>query len=495
MNKPALFLAVLAASLVACSYDLGVPSGPGSGGGGASAGEFTVVVEPDASLDATPSVLQLRVDAPPLGTQAGRVAVASGELSPTLLRELETDQVSAALSARLVPVVSWFDDKGSLHVAPTVELAAGQLYTLALEDAAIGHSFTVAATPPAVLPRIWPPPGMAATAGLGVWCGPKPLEGMRAADVALEPIGVSGELSLGVEGVDPRCVSFEAAAPPRTNTPSVALPAVPGVEPIAGLDPRPLSKEAAPHAIAALGCVAGEISFGPACVRVLDDRLVGQSPAAPVLWAVRGAAIDVVTTTSASDPFVLTGLSPSTEISLAVSAIDTAGRISRSTFAAKTAAPMAHVILSEVLADPIGPEPAEEWVELFNDGDVAANLKGFVLVDLGGETPLPAAMLAPHAYALLVGDDYVANDGFDPLPAAGTLLLRVPRVGKSGLSNEGEPLTLKDAEGAVVSSITAAPKPKSGLSVSRLTPSAPDTPGSFVLTSPTPGAPNAAGAP
>ena len=172
--------------------------------------------------------------------------------------------------------------------------------------------------------------------------------------------------------------------------------------------------------------------------------LVGRAPTAPLLWAVRGGGIDAAVATNASDPFVLTGLSPSTEISLVVSSIDTAGRVSRTTLATKTAPPMAHVILNELLADPIGPEPAEEWVELLNDGDVAAELKGFVLVDLGGETPLPPAMLAPHAYALLVGDDYVANDGFDPLPAAGTLLLRVPRVGKSGLSNEGEPLTLRD---------------------------------------------------
>jgi hypothetical protein len=230
-------------------------------------------------------------------------------------------------------------------------------------------------------------------------------------------------------------------------------------------------------------------------VRVLDDRLVGRAPAAPLLWAVHGGGIDTASATNASDPFVLTGLSPATAVSIAVSAIDTAGRVSRTTLATKTAAPMAHLVLNEVLANPIGPEPAEEWVELVNDGSVAADLKGFVLVDLGGETPLPAAFLAPHAYALLVGADYVANDGFDPLPAGGTLLLQVPRVGKSGLSNDGEPLTLRDASGAIVSTFPAAPKPKSGLSVSRVAPSAPDVPASFVVTLPTPGAPNGAATP
>jgi hypothetical protein len=495
MSKHALFLPVLAVVLLACSYDLGLPPGAGSGGGGASAAGFTVAIEPEAMADAAPSVVWLRVDAPPAGTDPSRVTVVSGELSPTLLREFATDQVSAALSARVVPVVAWLDDKGALFVAPTVELAAGQLYTLALEDFELGAPFTVATSPPAVLPRIWPPAGLAASAGFGVWCGPKPLAGARPTVTALEPMGVSGQLAPGVEGVDARCVSFTASGPPRANVPSVAPPAVPGVTPVACLDPRPLSKEAAPENVPKLACLPGEVAFGPGCVQVLDDRLIGRAPAAPLLWAVHGAGVDAVSTTNASDPFVLTGLAPSTEISLNVSAIDTAGRSARTTFATRTAGPMAHVVLNEVLADPIGPEPAEEWVELVNDGSAPADLKGFVLVDLGGETPLPPAVLAPHAYALLVGEDYVANDGFDPVPAAGTLLIRVPRVGKSGLSNDGEPLVLRDASGAIVSSFPAAPKPKSGLSVSRISPSAPDTPGSFALTTPTPGAPNAAAVP
>ena len=174
--------------------------------------------------------------------------------------------MSAALSARLVPVVAW-SEGGALYVAPTVELAAGQLYTVALEDFSLGTPFTVAPMPPPVLPRVWPPAGLAATAGFGVWCGAAPLDGMhRAADV-LEPAGMSGHLAPGVEGVDARCISFSSDGPPRAGTPSVAAPAVPGVKTIIGLDPRPLAKEAAPEAVPKLACVPGEVGFGPGCVQ------------------------------------------------------------------------------------------------------------------------------------------------------------------------------------------------------------------------------------
>ncbi len=38
-------------------------------------------------------------------------------------------------------------------------------------------------------------------------------------------------------------------------------------------------------------------------------------------------------------------------------------------------------------------------MELVNDGSVPAELGGYVLVDVGGETPLPAATLLPGDFA------------------------------------------------------------------------------------------------
>ena len=35
---------------------------------------------------------------------------------------------------------------------------------------------------------------------------------------------------------------------------------------------------------------------------------------------------------------------------------------------------MPHVVINEVLANPVGGEPAQEWVELYNDGRAPAVL-------------------------------------------------------------------------------------------------------------------------
>jgi len=65
------------------------------------------------------------------------------------------------------------------------------------------------------------------------------------------------------------------------------------------------------------------------------------------------------------------------------------------------APPRAHLVLNEVMANPGWPEPAQEWVELYNDGAgdvVARGLRARKM--LGGRVALPDAMLAPGAFAL-----------------------------------------------------------------------------------------------
>jgi hypothetical protein len=188
------------------------------------------------------------------------------------------------------------------------------------------------------------------------------------------------------------------------------------------------------------------------------------------------------------DPFVITGLPPSTAITLDVATVDVGGTVARTVFKATTLPPQPHVVLNEVLAYPLGPRPDQEWVEIVNDGPAPAEIDGYVLMVGSGATPLPAAMLAPGAFALIVDDAYVAADGLDVEPKGGTLLLRVPHLGKRGLSIAGEVFTLLDVDARVISSFPAKPKPKQGSSVARRTPSAPDAlPASFALAAPSPG--------
>lgn len=115
------------------------------------------------------------------------------------------------------------------------------------------------------------------------------------------------------------------------------------------------------------------------------------------------------------------------------------------------------VTITEVLANPAGAEPGQEFVELFNFGSTTEALDGLRLADqqwsevLGaleaGDDPpgdlLPEAQLAPGGIALVVSEKYDPTAMEDPSPPAGALVLRVDTsLGAAGLKNVGEPLSL-----------------------------------------------------
>lgn len=115
-------------------------------------------------------------------------------------------------------------------------------------------------------------------------------------------------------------------------------------------------------------------------------------------------------------------------------------------------APAPRVVITEVLANPAGAETTQEFVELFNAGDVAVELAGWVIADKTGKDVLPESILMPGAFALVVSEAYDPADGKDPSPSEGTLLIRVGgRIGSDGLSNSGEPVRLLSPEGQVIS--------------------------------------------
>jgi hypothetical protein len=120
------------------------------------------------------------------------------------------------------------------------------------------------------------------------------------------------------------------------------------------------------------------------------------------------------------------------------------------------APPEQRVAISEVLANPAGPEPAQEFVELVNLAPHAVDLAGWSL-DQGDDgiaaNLLPAASLAPGQYAVVVGSKYSLAAIADPAPAPGALVVRVKgTLGGGGLLNSGAPIVLRDASGWLVSS-------------------------------------------
>jgi hypothetical protein len=149
----------------------------------------------------------------------------------------------------------------------------------------------------------------------------------------------------------------------------------------------------------------------------------------------------------------LAALPPESPATLVVRAVDRAGNVAESAAVAwQTPAALPPVAITEVLANPVGPEPAQEFVELRNLGAEAVELGGLSLADAKGADALPAATLGPGAYALVVTSAYDPGNPADAAPRAGTQLLRVDgRLGADGLSNGGEPVRLMRGEEVVSS--------------------------------------------
>jgi len=135
-----------------------------------------------------------------------------------------------------------------------------------------------------------------------------------------------------------------------------------------------------------------------------------------------------------------------------LSARDLAGNAVERTLVYTPAAALAAVSIDEVLADPRGKEPAQEWVELLNSALTPSSLMGFTLsTDPAerGRAITGAAVLAPHERALLVGPDFDARDLADGTLPAGVRVLSLD--GSLSIANASATLYLRDALGRRVS--------------------------------------------
>ncbi|MCB9623416.1 MAG: hypothetical protein H6723_08755 [Sandaracinus sp.] len=157
-----------------------------------------------------------------------------------------------------------------------------------------------------------------------------------------------------------------------------------------------------------------------------------------------------------------------------------------------TTPPLATVTITEVCADPRGPEPRQEWVELLNFGAVPVRLEGFALSD----RPDREGDLVASGASVPAGRRACSSSRTRSTRARRTIrprLAGVPlvRLGTSlasgGLSNAGEPLYLRDAEGRRISTVPATPSDGPGTCVRRT--GGPRDRDGFVVGPCTPGAP------
>lgn len=448
------------------------PGDPGS----STRDPFSVSLQPDAPLDAAPPILHLALSSAPGAPwiDDGRVALIAGDVGSAHLGQLARDDVSSALAERIVPSLIWRQDE-LVVIAPLEPLEIGARYTVA--SGSPKHAAELTVTEHDELPTLellWPPEGRGSGAWPARWCGQLPLA-VGSVDVPLAPDRAAATLATGAtsQGGGTTCVRLVEPSDAPPDAPRLAPPTYsPEGIPSGRLEPTPLVADAPPPMLAPAACESDAIPFGPGCAELWDDRAVIHPPTAPLLWVFTG--LDRVVASEPNRPFLLDGLPPDTSFTVQLGLVDRAGGEQHLPIPVTTAPPMAHVILNEVLANPVGEEPQQEWVELYNDGLAPAHLGGWQLEDVGGEAPLPDVTLAPGAFALVVNEDFDAESEWDPMPPPSVLLLRVPELGNNGLANGGEPMRLRNAIGTIVSRFPAEPKPKAGQSVARIHPKALD---------------------
>ena len=447
---------------------------------------IAVEVEPLGELERAPAVLRLR-----LPDERGRSELAdfhffAGTLSSYYLHRLAARDVPDTLLAREIDVLAW-SEGDDVVVAPTQALPGG---TFSLATPELGLVAEVNVDPSFVpwLARRWPPRTSGGGAGLCVFCGDG-ARGAEAGAVVLEPAGVQAELRAGIgeEGLfADECVSLEPSAP-SGHAPELP-PALAGA---IGLEPLPLAPLDAP--VSPPACSEGERPIGPACAALDDDRLVLRAPDEPSLWVVQ-APEPLLGVAAPGASLVVHGFESGVPRSFHATAFDRNGARTLLDEDVTGAAPRAHLVINEVLANPRGPETLSEWIEVVNDGREAVDLDGVELRDAGGAVALPAARLAAGEFVLLVAAGFALDPELDVPLASGARVLTLPKLGQSGLANGGELLRLCDASGFVLSRFPALAASEPGVSMARRTPDAPDDDasafGAHAAPGASPGAPN-----
>jgi hypothetical protein len=447
----------------------------------------SVSVQPFGTLEQAPPVLRLRVAGGFGRSDLADFRLFTGELSAYHLGRLRQREVPKTLLEREIPRAAW-GEGADVIIAPSTVLAAG---TLALASPELGllAEVTVDPTPMPWLSRTWPPADQATGQGPMIFCGPGASD-LVETQVLLEPAATSATVLPGLGGetsLERDCVRLV----PEDDLPEGTLLFPPLLVAGVALEPRPLVVASRP--VPGAACEPGELAVGPGCAVVEDDRVRIRTPSGPSLWLFREPE-ERLSVLAPEASLVVRGLEPERRSRLRATVFDAGGlreEVDVDVLAAKASA---HVVIQEVLANPVGPERTSEWIELVNDGNARVQVGGFELRDATGVSVLPEAVLEPGELALVVADGFSPDAELDLVAPLSVRRLVVEALGGGGLANGGEPLRLVDRTGRVLSRFPALAAPRAGQSAARVAPGAPDgEPGSFALHADpgaSPGAPN-----
>lgn len=472
-------------SFVVLALTISVGCGLPSGRGG-TAGPVVVAEGTGAPLDAIPQVPRLQVTGLPSLAPADLWLI-RGRLSSASAGRIRRRDIPAVVEQQRVPSSVW-RASDELLLAPQAPLEAGAEYTLL--GLGMGELASLVTLTKKVRVFHRSGSGRVLPGGAVVYCDlPQPFfhgvgeEGDASVPelpthARLEPSGVEASVLAGAGPsiLQGRCLRLILPA-------SAEGVLIPPQRFVAGfLDPGPIAvaRPESPHSAeggaptagreeegggqGGSGPALGEVGQGPDPDAVEPHVwLEGSS-----LWATvpEGAAwFSLRTSAEATRRWAswegqgLTRFSLGTlalgEVSVTGTFVDPRGRQEQRSWTLQVGSQTGHLVLTEVLANPLGPEPAGEWVELSNAGRAPVFLGGYLLVDGTGETPLPPVELSAGQVAVIVNESYVPQPELDPVPVASSLPLVVPRLGEGGLLNSGEMLTLLAPDGRQVSRMVA----------------------------------------
>jgi hypothetical protein len=261
--------------------------------------------------------------------------------------------------------------------------------------------------------------------------------------------------------------------------------------------------DAAPPELGPTTCTPSEVAIGVACASVRDVRAAVRlrTGELAIAFVELGARRVDATELGIETRVVVDALPAGSDVEVTIGAEDPAGNVARAPLVIlRTLPPLAPLVVTEVYADAAGPEPAQEFVEIYNAAGADVSLEGFTIADAGGPGRAIAAgaTLGPRQYGLVVADRFDPASALDPTVAPGTPLFRVgASLGTNGLLNAGEPVMLLDAAGHELSRCPPFLAPRSGVSVQRLSPDAdegvPESWGEDAEAGATPGAASSTG--
>ena len=415
--------------------------------------EVSVDFEPAVGEGSVPPLFRARLhDAPVSGTPW----LFRGELSDYYARSLKQGDVPSALRERTVPLRFWREGS-DCFVQPLEWLEPEGSYTLAVTGLGVVRTVQVRSGGERYTRRLFPPPG-ASKHQVAVIC--ELAEDEVSSSLRLEPGGIAVQASPGMAGQPGSgCVTLQVQS---TLTDAVVAPPLVGTtlfEPSAWFPSRGTT-----HEIPSPACQDGELFHG-ACLEVLDDRLRITPLSQDLFFTLDEPEPRVLSARVGSRRLLLRGLSPAKPLRLSGAVLASDGQQTTFRETMTTLPARRHLVINEVLANPAGPEPDSEWLELVNDSDVATSLSDVWLEDSAGSVRLPDVELASGEIALVVGGGFRASAVDVPVPGE-VRLLRVPSLGARGLSNGGEALLLVGREG-VLSRFPMLPAAHAGRSIAR----------------------------